>query len=132
MEEKVMEQIHNLDKKSLKRYKKWIKAKRKKYVKYFKEWCPFGGDYLYNPIKMIIKDMAEYYKNGDNVWTTPMRIDENGNLVEKDDRYDTLTEALMLLDLAELDEEFGEYESSQQQFKKAFGYIAEHIKEWLD
>jgi hypothetical protein len=81
---------------------------------------------------MIIKDMAEYYKNGDNVWTTPMRIDENGNLVEKDDRYDTLTEALMLLDLAELDEEFGEYESSQQQFKKAFGYIAEHIKEWLD
>lgn len=132
MEEKVMEQIHNLDKKSLKRYKKWIKAKRKKYVKYFKKWCPFDGGYLYNPIKMILQDMAAYYKNGDNVWGTPMHVDENGNLIEKDDRYDTLTEALWLLDLAELDEAFGEYESSQQQFKKAFVYIAEHMNGWWD
>lgn len=132
MEEKVMGQIHNLDKKSLKRYKKWIKAKRKKYVKYFKKWCPFDGSYLYNPIKMILKDMAEYYKNGDNVWGTPMRADENGNLIEKDDRYGTLTEALGLLEIAELDEEFGEYELSQQQFKKAFAYIAEHMNGWWD
>lgn len=132
MEEKVMGQIHNLDKKSLKRYKKWIKAKRKKYVKYSKKWCPFDGSYLYNTIKMILRDMAEYYKNGDNVWGTPMRADENGNLIEKDDRYGTLTEALGLLEIAELDEEFGEYELSQQQFRIAFSYIAEHMNEWWD
>ena len=40
----------------VKRWRKWIKAKRKKYVKYFKEWCPFDGSYLYNPIKMILED----------------------------------------------------------------------------
>lgn len=118
--------------KMIKRWRKWIKATRKKYVKYFKEWCPFDSSYLYNPIKMILKDMFEYYKRGDNVWGIPLITNEDGKITQQDTRKQTLAQALVLLETAEYEEEFGDYELSQQQFRIAFGYIAEHMKEWWD
>lgn len=118
--------------KMIKRWRKWIKAKRKKYVKYFKEWCPFDSCYLYNPIKMILEDMFEYYKRGDNVWGIPLITEDDGKIIQQDTRKETLAQALALLATAEYEEEFGDYELSQQQFRIAFGYIAEHMKEWWD
>lgn len=118
--------------KMIKRWRKWIKAKRKKYVKYFKEWYPFDGAYLYNPIKMILEDMFEYYKLGDNVWGIPVITNDDGEIIQQDTRKQTLAQALALLETAECEEDFGDYELSQAQFRIAFGYIAEHMKEWWD
>ena len=91
--------------KMIKRWRKWIKAKRKKYVKYFKEWCPFDSSYLYNPIKMILEDMFEYYKRGDNVWGIPVITNEDGEIIQSDTRKQTLATALMMLEEAELAED---------------------------
>ena len=62
----------------------------------------------------------------------PVITDENGNIVQQDTRKQTLAQALALLETAEYEEDFGDYELSQQQFRIAFGYIAEHMKEWWD
>lgn len=117
--------------KMIKRWRKWIKAKRKKYVKYFKEWCPFDSSYLYNPIKMILEDMFEYYKRGDNVWGTPVVTNEDGEIIEQDTRKQTLATALMMLEEAELAEDKYSLEA-EDKFKEAFAYIAEHINGWWD
>lgn len=113
------------------RWRKWIKAKRRKYMRYFKEWCPFDGSYLYNPIKMILEDMFEYYKRGDNVWSIPIETDDEGHVTEQDTRKQTLATALMMLEIAEMKE----YENSPETnrlYKKAFAYVAEHMNEWWD
>lgn len=117
--------------KMVKRWRKWIKAKRKKYVKYFKEWCPFDSSYLYSPIKMILEDMFEYYKRGDNVWGIPVVTDEDGKIIEQDTRKETLATALMMLEEAELAED--KYlPEAEEKFKEAFAYIAEHMGSWWD
>lgn len=118
--------------KMMKRWRKWIKAKRKKYVKYFKQWCPFDGGYLYNPIKMILEDMFEYYKRGDNVWSIPVTTDDYGEIIQKDIRKQTLATALMMLEEAELAEDYEYILESEKKFKEAFAYIAEHMNGWLD
>ena len=120
------------NRKMMKRWRKWIKAKRKKYVKCFKEWGPYSTCFLYMPIKMILEDMLEYYKRGDNVWSTPVTINEDGEIIQQDNRRQTLAQALALLETAEYEEDYGDYELSQQQFRIAFGYIAEHMNEWWD
>jgi hypothetical protein len=83
-------------------------------------------------MKMILKDMFEYYKNRINVWSYPITIDDEGNIIQNDDRRQTLAQALALLEMAELEEDHGDYELSQQQFRIAFGYIAEHMNGWWD
>lgn len=118
--------------KMMKRWRKWIKAKRKKYVKYFKEWGPYNTCFLYIPIKMILEDMFEYYKLDDNVFGVPFITDDEGQIVRQDTRKETLAQALALLEIAEYEEDFGDYELSQQQFRIAFNYIAEHMNEWWD
>lgn len=118
--------------KMIKRWRKWIKAKRKKYVKYFKEWCPFDSSYLYNPIKMILEDMFEYYKNGDNVWGIPVITNDDGEIVQQDTRKQTLATALMMLEEAELAEDYEYILESENKFKEAFAYIAEHMNGWWD
>lgn len=117
--------------KMIKRWRKWIKAKRKKYVEYFKEWCPFDGSYLYSPIKMILEDMFQYYKRGDNVWGIPVITNENGEIIQQDTRKQTLATALMMLEEAELAEDKYLPEATEK-FKEAFAYIAEHMNGWWD
>ena len=117
--------------KMVRRWRKWIKAKRKKYVKYFKEWCPFDSSYLYYPIKMILEDMFEYYKNGDNVWGIPVIMNDDGEVIQQDTRKETLATALMMLEEAELAED--KYlPEAEEKFKEAFAYIAEHMNGWWD
>lgn len=117
--------------KMIRRWRKWIKATRKKYVKYFKKWCPFDCAYLYNPIKMILEDMFEYYKRGDNVWGIPIITSENGKIIQRDNRKQTLATALMMLEEAELAED--QYlPEAEEKFKKAFAYIAEYMGSWWD
>ena len=105
------------------KYKKWLKQKRKERIKAAKEWGPWDSYYLYNPLKQTLIDMFEFYR--DDLWTWGTPLDE-------DTRKQTLAQALALLETAEYEEEFGNYELSQQQFKIAFGYIAENMKEWWD
>lgn len=104
------------------KFQKWLKKKRKAYVKYFKKWSPWDSYYLYKPIKMIIQDMFEYYKNDVCVWGSPT----------EDTRKQTLAQALVLLEKAEFEEEYGDYKLSQQQFNDAFLYISKHMAEWWD
>lgn len=117
--------------KMIKRWRKWIKAKRKKYIKYFKGWCPFDSGYLYVPMKMILKDMFEYYKLGDNVWSIPVIMNDNGDIIQQDNRKQTLATVLMMLEEAELAEDKCLPEA-EERFKEAFSYIAEHMNGWLD
>ena len=117
--------------KMIKRWRKWIKATRKKYVKYFKEWCPFDSAYLYNPIKMILEDMFEYYKRGDNVCGIPVIMNDDGKIVQQDNRKQTLATALMMLEEAELAEDQYLPEANNK-FKEAFAYIAEYMESWWD
>ena len=117
--------------KMVRRWRKWIKTKRRKYVEYFKKWCPFDGSYLYNPIKMILEDMFQYYKRGDNVWGIPVIADDEGHIIEQDTRKETLATALMMLEEAELAEDKYLPEATDK-FKEAFAYIAEHMGSWWD
>lgn len=117
--------------KMIKRWRKWIKGKRKKYVEYFEKWCPFDGSYLYNPIKMILEDMFQYYKRGDNVWGIPVITNEDGEIIQQDTRKQTLATALMMLEEAELAEDKYLPEATDK-FKEAFSYIAEHMNGWWD
>jgi hypothetical protein len=117
--------------KMVRRWRKWIKAKRKKYVKYFKEWCPFDSAYLYNPIKMILEDMFEYYKRGDNVCGIPVIMNDDGKIIQQDNRKQTLATALMMLEEAELAEDQYLPEANDK-LKEAFAYIAEYMGSWWD
>lgn len=117
--------------KMVRRWRKWIKAKRRKYVEYFKKWCPFDSSYLYNPIKMILEDMFEYYKNGDNVWGIPVITNDEGEIIQQDTRKETLATALMMLEQAEFDED-RYLPEAEEKFKEAFAYIAEHMNGWWD
>lgn len=119
------------NRKMIRRWRKWIKAKRKKYVEYFTKWCPFDGSYLYNPIKMILEDMFEYYKRGDNVCGIPVISSEDGKFIQQDNRKQTLATALMMLEEAELAEDKYLPEATEK-FKEAFAYIAEHMGSWWD
>lgn len=118
--------------KEKRQFRKWLKQKRKEYKKYFKNWSPWDLCYLYAPMKMILKDMFEYYQNRINVWSCPITIDNEGNIIQNDDRRQTLAQALALLEMAEFEEDHGDYELSQQQFRIAFNYIAEHMNKWWD
>ena len=110
-------------KKDAYKYIKWLKQKRKERIADAKKWCPWDDGYLYNALKQTLIDMFEYYRDDIWVWGVP---------IGEDTRKQTLAQALALLTTAEYEEEFGDYELSQQQFRIAFGYIAEHMKEWWD
>lgn len=120
------------NRKMMKRWRKWIKTKRKKYVKYFKEWSPYSTCFLYMPVKMILEDMFEYYKRGDNVWGIPVIMkNDDGEIIKEDTRKQTLATALMMLEEAEFEED--KYlPEAKEKFKQAFSYIAEHMNEWWD
>lgn len=113
----------NYTRKDRRKYKKWLKQKRKERIKAAKYWSPLGAYSLYTPLKQTLIDMFEYYR--DDLWVFGMPLGE-------DTRKQTLAQALALLETAEYEEEFGDYELSQQQFRIVFGYIAEHMKEWWD
>lgn len=113
----------NYTRKDKRKYKKWLKQKRKERIKAAKEWAPWDACYLYRPLKQTLIDMFEFYK--DDLWTW-------GTPIDGDTRKQTLAQALASLIIAEHEEEFGDYELSQQQFRIAFGYIAEHMNEWWD
>lgn len=118
--------------KEKRQFNKWLKQKRKERIAAAKEWSPWDTCYLYWPLKQTLIDMFEYYKNGVNVCGIPLITNEDGNVVQQDTRKQTLAQALALLETAEYEEDFGDYELSQAQFRIAFGYIAEHMKEWWD
>lgn len=128
----VIEDNKTYTRKEKRQFRKWLKQKRKEYKKYFKNWAPWDYCYLYVPIKMILKDMFEYYKNRINVWSYSTITDDEGNVNQKDDRRQTLAKALALLEMAEFGEDYLDHELSQQEFIAAFAYIAEHMKEWWD
>lgn len=113
----------NYTRKDKRKYKKWLKQKRKQYIQAAKEWGPWDSYYIYGPLKQTLLDMFEFYR--DDLWTW-------GEPLDGDTRKQTLAQALASLEIAEYEEEFGDYELSQQQFRIAFGYIAEHMKEWWD
>ena len=118
--------------KEKRQFNKWLKQKRKERIAAAKEWGPWDTCYVYWPLKQTLIDMFEYYKNGVNVCGIPLITNEDGNVVQQDTRKQTLAQSLALLETAEYEEDFGDYELSQQQFRIAFGYIAEHMKEWWD
>lgn len=128
----VIEDDKEYTRKEKRQFRKWLKQKRKEYKKYFKNWAPWDLCYLYVPIKMVLKDMFEYYKNRINVWSYPIVTDDEGNVIQKDDRRQTLAQALALLEMAEFEEDYGNYEDAEMQFVTAFSYIAMHMKEWWD
>ena len=109
--------------KDKRKYKKWLKQKHKERIADAKEWGPWDSSYLYLPLKQTLIDMFEFYRDDLWVWGTPL---------DGDTRKQTLAQALALLETAEYEEEFGDYELSQQQFRIAFGYIAEHMNGWWD
>jgi hypothetical protein len=113
----------NYTRKDKRKYKKWLKKKRQERIKAAKEWGPWDACYLYKPLKQTLIDMFEFYRDDLWTWGTPL---------DGDTRKQTLAQALALLETAEYEEEFGDYELSQQQFRIAFGYIAEHMNEWWD
>ena len=113
----------NYTRKDKRNYKKWLKQKRKERIKAAKEWTPWDACHIYRPLKQTLLDMFEFYKN--NIWVLSSPLGE-------DTRKQTLAQALEMLEVAEYEEEFGDYELSQQEFRIAFGYIAEHMKEWWD
>ena len=109
--------------KDKRKYKKWLEQKRKERIADAKEWGPWDSSYLYLPLKQTLIDMFEFYRDDLWVWGTPL---------DGATRKQTSAQALALLETAEYEEEFGDYELSQQQFRIAFGYIAEHMNEWWD
>lgn len=109
--------------KDKRKYKKWLKQKRKQRIKAAKEWGPWDSYHIYEPLKQTLIDMFEFYRDDLWVWGAPLGGDT---------RKQTLAQALALLETAECEEEFGDYELSQQQFRIAFSYIAGHMKEWWD
>lgn len=123
-------------KKEKKRFHKWLKKKRKAYVKFFKEWAPWDAFYLYKPIKTILQDMYEFYKNGDCVMGVPVITDENGEIVQKDDRAETLKTALDLIqkheDLDDAVDTIEDWEKAHKVLIEAFAYIADNMEKWWD
>lgn len=130
-------------KKEKKRFFKWIKKKRKVYLKFFKSWSPWDSYYIYTPIKMMLQDFYEYYKNGDWVMGIPIITDENGNYIQKDTRLDTLKIVLDLIQKAEdledkadaclyLEESNAIWEESRKTLIKAFSSMAEYLDSWWD
>ena len=123
-------------KKEKKRFHKWLKKKRKAYVKFFKEWGPWDVFYLYKPIKNILQDMYEFYKNGDCIVGVPVITDENGEIIEKDDRAETLKTALDLIqkheDLDDAVDTIEDWEKAHKVLIEAFAYIADNMEKWWD
>lgn len=128
----IIDENKTYTRKEKRQFNKWLKQKRKERIAAAKEWGPWDTCYLYWPLKQTLIDMFEYYKNGVNVCGVPVITDEDGNVVQQDTRKQTLAQALALLETAEYEEDFGDYELSQAQFRIAFGYIAQHMKEWWD
>ena len=127
----IVDENRTFSKKEKRQFRKWLKQRRKAYTKYFKEWAPYDTCFLYVPLKMILQDMFEYYKNGINVYGCPV-VEENGESVLCDTRRQTLAKALCMMEIAEYTEDYGNYKESQELYVKAFGYIAEHMREWWD
>lgn len=130
-------------KKERKRFFKWLNQKRKNYLKFFKTWAPWDQFYIYEPIKMILHDMYEYYNKGDWVAGIPVITDENGEIIQKDTRAETLKTAIDLIQKYEaLDEkadtmlDINKYnlirEESHKTLIEAFAYIADHMESWWD
>jgi hypothetical protein len=83
------------------------------------------------PIKMILEDMFEYYKRGDNVCGIPVIMNDDGKIIQQDNRKQTLATALMMLEEAELAEDQYLPEANDK-LKEAFAYIAEYMGSWWD
>ena len=124
-----------------KRFFKWLKKKRKTYLKFFKSWAPWDMFYFYIPIKMILQDFYEYYEKGDWVAGVPVITDEAGNIIEKDDRAKTIKTTLDLLQKAEdledtlcdsLEESNTLYEEACKTYIEAFSYMAKYMNSWWD
>lgn len=139
-EEKLELKEHKREKK---RFFKWLKKKRKVYLKFFKSWAPWDSYYIYTPIKMMLQDFYEYYKNGDWVMGIPITTDENGNCIQKDDRLDTLKTVLDLIQKTEdledksdttlnINEANAIWEESRKTLIKAFSSLAEYMDSWWD
>ena len=128
----IIDENKTYTRKEKRQFNKWLKQKRKERIAAAKDWGPWDACYLYLPLKQTLIDMFEYYKNCVNVFGVPLITNEDGNIVQQDTRKQTLAQALALLETAECEEDFGDYELSQAQFRIAFGYIAEHMKEWWD
>jgi hypothetical protein len=128
----IVDENKTYTRKDKRQFNKWLKQKRKERIAAAKEWGPWDTCYVYWPLKETLIDMFEYYKNGVNVCGIPLMTDADGNIVQQDTRKQTLAQALALLEIAECEEDFGDYELSQQQFRIAFSYIAGHMNEWWD
>ena len=105
------------------RYKKWLREKRRRYIKYFKDWGPWDTSSLYEPMKMLLEDMFEFYKDDIWVWGAPLG---------EDTRKSTLAKTLALLETAEYEREYRRYDDAIKKFKIAFSYMADHMEEWWD
>ncbi len=126
-----------------KRFFKWLRQKRKVYLKFFKSWAPWDSYYIYTPLKMMLQDFYEYYKNGDWVMGIPITTDENGNCIQKDDRLDTLKIVLDLIQKAEdledktdtildINEANAIWEEANKTLVEAFAFMAKHMSSWWD
>ena len=80
--------------------------------------------------------MYEFYKNGDCVMGIPIITDENGNIVQKDDRAETLKTALDLIqkheDLDDAVSTTDDWEEAHKVLIEAFSYIADNMEKWWD
>ena len=113
MEEKVVyKQKHNTGAQAWRRYEKWVRRKRKEFIKSVKKWDGWDYIYLTTALRDLLIAMSEYYYNGDTVAGCP----------ENDSRFITIRIALKLLDYAII---YDDYE-------RAFTYIGQHITEWWD
>lgn len=126
----------HLERVSRRRFNRWLKDKRKTYVKYFKHWAPWSEAYLYEPIRMIIEDMAQYYGRGDNVTDTHFSVDADGNIVAEDDRFETLWDVVLTLNAYEYLMQGVDspqvWDEAQGLLKEAFVAIAENMYKWWD
>jgi hypothetical protein len=78
--------------------------------------------------------MYEFYINGDCVMGVPVITDENGEIVEKDDRAETLKTALDLIqkyeDLDDAVNTVEDWEEAHKVIIEAFAYIADNMEKW--
>ena len=80
--------------------------------------------------------MYEFYENGDFVMGVPVITDENGEIVQKDDRAETLKIALDLIqkyeDLDDAVDTVDDWEEAHKVLIEAFAYIADNMEKWRD
>ena len=117
MEEKMAyKQKYNTGKQAFRRYKKWVRRKRKEFIKSVKKWNGWDYIYLTSALNDLLRGMAEFYFYGDMVVGSPARHPEN------DRRYITILTAIDKLESA----------MAGDNYEEAFTYIGQHIMEWWD